>query len=88
MSSAPTTTPTLPSMRSSTAGDEQPDHCVFCHWLRAMSSAEMMAPAPLVMPCTSPAIRSDPAEAKRIGEEAAATVLSNDLIEGFEVVVG
>ena len=31
---------------------------------------------------------SDPAEAKRIGEEAAATVLSNDLIEGFEVVVG
>ncbi len=30
----------------------------------------------------------DPAEAKRIGEEAAAKVLSNDLIEGYEVVVG
>ena len=28
------------------------------------------------------------AEAKRIGEEAAAKVLSNDLIEGFEVIVG
>ena len=31
---------------------------------------------------------SDPDEARRIGEEAAAKVLSNDLIEGFEVVVG
>ncbi len=30
----------------------------------------------------------DAAEAKRIGEEAAARVLTNDLIEGFEVVVG
>ena len=30
----------------------------------------------------------DAAEAKRIGEEAAAKVLSNDLIEGFEVIVG
>ncbi|MGI9116204.1 MAG: phosphoribosylformylglycinamidine synthase subunit PurS [Gaiellales bacterium] len=30
----------------------------------------------------------DAAEARRIGEEAAAKVLSNDLIEGFEVVVG
>ena len=30
----------------------------------------------------------DAAEAQRIGEEAAAKVLSNDLIEGFEVVVG
>ena len=30
----------------------------------------------------------DVAEAKRIGEEAAAKVLSNDLIEGFEVIVG
>ena len=32
--------------------------------------------------------RFDAAEAKRIGEEAAAKVLSNDLIEGFEVIVG
>ena len=30
----------------------------------------------------------DAAEAKRIGEEAAAKVLSNDLIEGYEVIVG
>ena len=30
----------------------------------------------------------DAAEAKRSGEEAAAKVLSNDLIEGFEVIVG
>ena len=30
----------------------------------------------------------DAAEATRIGEEAAAKVLSNDLIEGFEVIVG
>ena len=30
----------------------------------------------------------DAAEAQRIGEEAAAKVLSNDLIEGYEVVVG
>lgn len=31
---------------------------------------------------------NDPAEAERIGREAAAKVLTNDLIEGFEVVVG
>ena len=30
----------------------------------------------------------DPAEARRIGEEAAAKVLANDLVEGYEVVVG
>ena len=31
---------------------------------------------------------TDVAEAKRIGEEAAAKVLSNELIEGYEVIVG
>ena len=30
----------------------------------------------------------DPAEAERVGREAAERVLANELIEGFEVVVG